>query len=87
MMADHFEQKQIENEPVVIHQGIKCDGCQMDPILGVRYKCALCPNFELCCLCESKNIHDHPMLKIRKAEKELVSVSLDYQKNMNNSVA
>jgi len=51
----------------VIHRGVTCDGCQMNPIQGNRYKCYVCPNFDLCEMCEEANKHqkDHPMLKIR----------------------
>ena len=69
LMADHFEQKLVEAIKVT-HEGIKCDGCQIEPILGIRYKCGVCPIYELCSLCESKSTHDHPMLKMRKADPE-----------------
>lgn len=37
----------------------------MDPVVGIRYKCAICPDYDLCEKCESLLIHDHPFLKIR----------------------
>lgn len=45
---------------------VRCDGCNASPIRGLRYKCAVCPDFDLCSNCESKGIHavDHPMLKM-----------------------
>ena len=48
-----------------IHQGVICDGCN-GPIIGVRYKCTICPDFDYCEKCEEKNKgeHGHPMLKI-----------------------
>ena len=30
---------------------VKCHGCQMNPIVGVRYKCNLCFDFDLCEKC------------------------------------
>ena len=50
-----------------IHVGINCDDCGMKPIQGVRYKCTVCPDFDLCATCEAKNEHDanHPFVKIR----------------------
>lgn len=49
----------------VIHHHYICDGCEKGPIVGIRYKCAVCPNFDLCESCEETVAHDHPFLKIR----------------------
>jgi len=51
----------------MVHRGIQCDGCQMLPIEGNRYKCYVCTDYDLCEQCEEANKHpaDHPMLKIR----------------------
>jgi hypothetical protein len=37
----------------------------MDPIIGIRYKCASCPDFDYCENCENKfgESHDHPFIK------------------------
>jgi len=50
-----------------IHHGVTCDGCGMKPIEGVRFKCLVCPNFDLCSSCEEKNQHpsDHTLLKLK----------------------
>ena len=40
----------------------------MDPIVGVRYKCAICDNYDLCEDCEAKTTHNHPFLKIKNKE-------------------
>lgn len=48
-----------------------CDHCHA-AIVGWRFKCSLCPNFDLCGACEAMNtngkVHDtkHPMLKLNK---------------------
>ena len=34
-----------------VHDGISCDGCGVSPLRGVRYRCAMCPNFDLCTSC------------------------------------
>jgi hypothetical protein len=53
-----------------IHTGVRCDGCDCEPIRGVRFKCSVCANYDLCQKCEAKNIHpEHPFLKIRDAER------------------
>jgi len=41
----------------------------MSPIIGIRYKCAICKFFDFCINCEESCFHCeglHPMLKIRK---------------------
>ena len=48
------------------HFGVKCDQCGKKPIVGCRYKCSVCPNFDYCEECEKKfaKIHNHPFYKI-----------------------
>ena len=50
-----------------MHENVCCDGCGESPIIGVRYKCAVCKDFDYCANCEDKLDHDHPFLKIKKA--------------------
>ena len=33
------------------HYHVACDGCGMKPIVGVRYKCTACDNFDFCGSC------------------------------------
>lgn len=40
----------------------------MAPIVGPRYKCAVCKNFDFCAKCEEYQGHDHPFLKITDPE-------------------
>lgn len=60
------EEKVEEN----VHTRVICDGCGMKPIVGVRYKCTVCKNFDYCENCEKTKgeAHQHPFLKIRKPE-------------------
>jgi hypothetical protein len=50
----------------VIHYGVKCDQCKKYPIIGVRFKCAVCPDFDFCEECEKKFAakHNHAFYKI-----------------------
>jgi len=50
-----------------VHWGVRCDCCLRFPITGPRYKCAVCPDFDLCEGCEHDDNnapHAHPMVKI-----------------------
>lgn len=46
------------------HVGVTCDGCQQKPIIGKRFKCLVCPNYDLCEQCESNQLHGHPMMRL-----------------------
>ncbi len=48
----------------VVHDA-KCDICESYPIIGIRYKCAVCEDYDVCENCELKLIHNHPFIKIR----------------------
>lgn len=46
------------------HPGVVCDGCEKH-IFGIRFKCVVCPDFDLCMTCETKGMHkEHEMLRI-----------------------
>ena len=57
-----------------VHNGIKCEKCKKEPIIGYRYKCSICENYNLCEECEEKNAetqeHKHNFIRIRKANDE-----------------
>lgn len=47
-----------------VHEGVTCDGCGTSPITGIRFKCAVRDDFDLCACCEAKEVPSHPMLKL-----------------------
>ena len=53
----------------IVHSGVVCKGCKGD-IIGVRYKCTICEDFDFCEKCEEKNQgrHGHPLLKINRPD-------------------
>jgi next-to-BRCA1 protein 1 len=57
-----------EEETNPVHAGVVCDGCGKRGFSGIRFKCSVCPDFDLCEVCETKGIHDsnHPMTRIIK---------------------
>ena len=58
-------QKKTKPKIEVMHPNIICDNCDCEPIVGVRYKCSVCKDFDLCEKCEANTTHEHPFLKIR----------------------
>lgn len=54
--------------PKATHRSVRCDGCNTFPLVGIRYKCAVCEDFDFCEKCEEKINHPHPFLKIRIPE-------------------
>jgi len=40
------------------HDGTMCDTCHQQPIFGIRWKCAECPNYDLCSVCYHCDKHN-----------------------------
>ncbi|XP_037673765.1 sequestosome-1 isoform X2 [Choloepus didactylus] len=40
----------------LVHPNVICDGCD-GPVVGTRYKCSVCPDYDLCSACEEKGLH------------------------------
>lgn len=67
MMVEHLA-KRAADQSAVKHEGIVCDGCDTNPITGIRYKCSVNPDYDLCEKCEQDKKHPYPLLKIRRPE-------------------
>jgi hypothetical protein len=50
-----------------VHRGVTCDGCNMHPIRGPRFKCTVRSDFDLCASCEAAVPQPHPLVKIYAA--------------------
>ena len=48
-----------------VHMGVRCNGCGKNPITGIRFKCSICQNYNLCGKCEESSgcKHGHPLIK------------------------
>ena len=68
----------------IVHKGIKCNQCGKKDIIGIRYKCSTCPNYNLCENCEEDSTHDenHIFVKIR----EPVSVEKQLEEKITQSM-
>lgn len=66
--------------PGFLHPGVECDSCKVQPITGPRYKCLVCPNFDLCQACEQRGLHnqDHSVIRFVKPYISQASPYLDY---------
>merc|ERR1719328_1050491 len=59
------ETSETEDRKAAVHYGVTCDGCDMCPITGVRYKSLELDDYDLCSVCEAKGVHPgQNMIKI-----------------------
>jgi hypothetical protein len=67
-VMDAQRKPKINRQVATVHHNIICDGCNMSPIIGIRYKCTTCPDFDLCQACEAKGLHpkSHSFIKAKK---------------------
>ncbi|XP_061690478.1 sequestosome-1 isoform X2 [Syngnathoides biaculeatus] len=50
--------------PAGVHAHVMCDGCE-GPVVGVRFKCTVCPDYDLCSACQGQGKHtQHPLMPI-----------------------
>ena len=61
-----MEKSNIENKSKInknniktLHKGTRCNNCGRAPIVGIRYKCMECDNFNVCENCEENHNHPH----------------------------
>jgi len=69
-LGEKVDQKMTDSEAaqsIVEHTGVVCDGCNQGPIVGCRYKCSVCKDFDYCQNCEDRLSHEHAFLKIKEA--------------------
>jgi len=68
----------------VVHEGTKCEDCGVSPIVGFRYMCMTCDDYDLCRECDKETKHDHPLVKLRKCiqstEPQQIEISEQKQK-------
>lgn len=70
-LSDKSRQQDIPQKtiPKTIHEGIFCNLCNKQNIVGIRYKCLFCKDFDICEDCEPESfmLHDftHVFIKIR----------------------
>ncbi len=72
LIVSHVK-KSLEGKKVIegqeTHQA-QCSGCQKFPIIGARYQCLVCLDFNFCEECEENKDHIHPFVKLRRKEQQ-----------------
>ncbi|XP_005102534.2 E3 ubiquitin-protein ligase MIB1 [Aplysia californica] len=57
--AGAYDLRVLDSAPTGIkHDGTMCDTCRQQPIFGIRWKCAECPNYDLCSVCYHGDKHN-----------------------------
>lgn len=62
-----YDLRMLDNAPAgVKHQHVKCDECKENNIAGIRWKCGVCHNYDLCSPCYMADKHDinHSFMRI-----------------------
>lgn len=77
----------------VVHQNVRCDGCKVSPIIGDRYKCSVCEDFDFCSRCEQANEdqqlsipHPHPFIRLRRPEDQALQPKIEVPEEKINSI-
>ena len=50
----------VNNFEDIVHGSVKCDGCSEEPIKGIRFKCRVCEDYDLCTRCFQRRSELHP---------------------------
>ncbi|XP_071944966.1 E3 ubiquitin-protein ligase MIB1-like [Antedon mediterranea] len=60
----------------ITHSTVQCDGCQCDPLRGMRWKCNDCHNYDLCSACYMSDKHDksHTFMRFDAPHLDCVAV-------------
>ena len=69
------------NFDLKIHNGIQCNFCGLLPIIGNRFKCSVCLDYNLCDKCEKEigENHKHCFIKLRNNESiNLIKSKMNY---------
>lgn len=76
-----------KNANQVVHANVACDGCNVSPIVGPRFKCSICKNFDYCQTCEERRGHEHAFLKIANPSQAPKAIFMVIDENVPNANA
>ncbi len=68
----YLEQKKVLEIQASIREThfVQCIGCKKSPILGTRYHCTICEDFNFCEKCEENQEHMHPFAKLKRRDQQ-----------------
>ena len=83
LFLNQSSSSKVVNSIFLVHNGIQCEKCKISPIIGNRYKCPKCLNYNLCEDCEEKNgemgFHPHSdFILYRISETPITSNDFSY---------
>lgn len=52
------------------HENTTCAECSISPIVGIRYKCTVCPVYDLCAKCDTETAHEHLFIRVKIPSEE-----------------
>ena len=84
-----LEKSSIQCEDDKTHSFVKCDGCGEQPLVGIRYRCKECEDFDFCETCKQKNnhpIHEFDIIPKENLTGYLVKISLGMVEAVNKSM-
>lgn len=73
-----YDLRVLDNAPIgVRHTDITCDVCKETPVIGIRWKCSSCHDFDLCTPCYMAGKHDisHAFMRIDTGNSQAVAIS------------
>ena len=49
-----------------IHKGVACNECSTLTMVGIRFKCGSCVDYNLCAMCYPFSTHEHAFVALKK---------------------